>query len=75
MSEQKTKSFTESLKRLEEILEKLQDPDCELEESLQLLEEGLKLHKECKEKLDQADAKIQKILRSTTSDLPVDPLE
>lgn len=74
MSEQKT--FTESLRRLEEILERLQDPECELEESLQLLEEGLKLHKECKEKLDQADAKIQKILKSSsTSELQESSLE
>lgn len=67
MNSQKTKSFTEALRRLEEILEKIQDPDCELEESLELLEEGLKLHKECKGKLDQTEARIQKIVKSHNS--------
>jgi exodeoxyribonuclease VII small subunit len=66
MKEQKTKSFTESLKRLDEILERLQDPECELEESLELLEEGLKLHKECKDKLEQTEARIQKIIKSNS---------
>ena len=65
MNKQKEKTFTESIKRLEEILEKLQDPDCELEESLELLEEGLKLHKECKNKLEETEVKIQKIIKES----------
>lgn len=73
MTNNKTKSFTESLKRLEEILEKIQDPDCELEESLELLEEGLKIHKECKDKLSQTEARIQKIIKSNTQVIS-DPL-
>ncbi len=56
-------SFRKSLQRLEEIVEKLQDPDCELEDSLKLLEEGLQIHKECKEKLDTTEVRINKILK------------
>lgn len=56
-------NFTHSLKRLEEIVEKLEDPDLDLEEGLKLLEEGVKLHKICKEKLTEANKKISTILK------------
>ena len=56
-------NFTQSLKRLEEIVEKLEDPDLDLEEGLKLLEEGVKLHKICKEKLTEANKKISTILK------------
>ena len=56
-------NFTSSLKRLEEIVEKLEDPDLDLEDGLKLLEEGVKLHKICKEKLTEANKKISTILK------------
>ena len=64
MGKNKTEpNFTESLKRLEEIVTKLEDPNLDLELGLQLLEEGVKLHKYCKSKLTEANTKITKILR------------
>ncbi len=57
-----TYNFTKALRRLEEIVEKLEDPKLDLEEGLKLLEEGVKLHKLCKEKLTEANAKITTIL-------------
>ncbi|HSX19445.1 MAG TPA: exodeoxyribonuclease VII small subunit [Candidatus Saccharimonadales bacterium] len=56
-------NFTQALKRLEEIVTKLEGPDLDLEEGLKLLEEGVKLHKLCKEKLTEANAKITTILK------------
>lgn len=56
-------NFTQSLKRLEEIVAKLEDPNLDLEEGLKLLEEGVKLHKLCKAKLTEANAKISTILK------------
>ncbi len=56
-------SFSQSLKRLEEIVEKLEDPNIDLEEGLKLLEEGVKLHKYCKQKLTEASVKISTILK------------
>ena len=55
-------NFTQALKRLEEIVNRLEEPDLDLEEGLKLLEEGVKLHKLCKEKLTEANAKITTIL-------------
>lgn len=60
----KEPTFTQALKRLEDIVEKLEDPNLDLEEGLSLLEEGVKLHKFCKEKLTVANARIEKILGS-----------
>lgn len=56
-------SFSKALLRLEEIVNKLEDPNLDLEEGLKLLEEGVALHKSCKDKLMQANAKITKILK------------
>lgn len=56
-------SFQKALARLEEIVEKLEDPNLDLEEGLKLLEEGVKLHKLCKTKLTEANAKITTILK------------
>ena len=56
-------SFSQALLRLDEIVEKLEDPNLDLEEGLSLLEEGVKLHKVCKEKLTEANKKITTILK------------
>lgn len=56
-------NFTQAIKRLEEIVEKLEAPDLDLEEGLKLLEEGVNLHKLCKEKLTEANKKITTILK------------
>lgn len=56
-------NFTKALKRLEEIVESLEDPSLDLEEGLKLLEEGVKLHKFCKSKLIEANLKISSILK------------
>ena len=58
----KEQTFTQALKRLEQIVEKLEDPNLELEEALSLLEEGVQLHKFCQAKLTQANTKITQIL-------------
>lgn len=62
MSEEKF-NFKKSLKRLEEITQKLDDPELDLEDALKLLEEAVKLHKLCKDKITKYEAKIKEILR------------
>lgn len=56
-------SFEYSFKRLEEILEKLENQDEEnsLEDILSYYQEGLKLLKICRQKLSEAELKIEKI--------------
>ena len=64
----KTPNFTQALTRLEEIVDKLENPDLDLEEGLKLLEEGVKLHKLCKSKLTLANAKITDILKDENTE-------
>lgn len=63
-------NFTKALARLEEIVSKLENPSVDLEEGLDLLEEGVALHKLCTEKLTEANIKITKILKT---DIPEEP--
>lgn len=51
-------SFEESLKKLEEIAEKLENKDTSLKESITLFEEGMKYSKKCSEILNNAKQKI-----------------
>lgn len=55
-------SFPKALSKLEEIVQKLETQDVDLEEGLKLLTEGLALHKMCTEKLKGAQSKIDKLL-------------
>ena len=59
-------NFSKALARLEEIVSRLENPSIDLEEGLDLLEEGVSLHKLCTEKLTEANIKITKILKSDT---------
>jgi len=54
-------SFEEALTQLEAIVEKLDDEEITLEESVKLYEEGLKLSKICSETLESAELKIEEI--------------
>ena len=43
-------NFESNLKKLEEIVEKLENGEVDLEESVKLYDEGMKLKKNCEEK-------------------------
>ncbi|MEL7833079.1 exodeoxyribonuclease VII small subunit [Fodinibius sp. Rm-B-1B1-1] len=61
MSEKERPSFEEALKRLEEVVNQLEDESISLEESIDLYEEGIKLSKICTETLEEAELRIQKV--------------
>lgn len=61
MTKKKTKSFEESLKRLQEISELLEDENIGIDESVKLYEEGIGLSKECYQKLSQAELKVTEL--------------
>ena len=54
-------TFEQSLRRLEEIVEKLEQGDVPLEDSIKMYEEGLALSKECVEKLTQAELTLKRL--------------
>lgn len=54
----KKQSFDDSLKLLEEIVEKMETQELPLEEALKLYKEGAKLSAFCKEKLTSVEGEI-----------------
>ena len=55
--------FEKKLKRLEEIVGKMEDGELALDKSLEMFEEGIKLSRECQAQLNSAEKKIQKLLK------------
>ena len=55
-------TFEESLKKLEKIVEKLEDGNVNLDDSIKSFEEGVVLVKECQKQLSEAEIKIQTLL-------------
>ena len=56
-------TFEESLKKLEKIVEKLEDGNVNLDDSIKSFEEGVALVKECQKQLSDAEIKIQTLLK------------
>lgn len=54
--------FEKKLGRLEEIVQKMEKGDSSLEDSLKLFEEGVKLSRECHARLNEAEAKVKKLV-------------
>ncbi len=55
-------SFEQAIKRLSEIVTKLEDGDLSLEDSLLLFEEGVKLSRVSQARLDNAQKKVEQLL-------------
>ena len=64
MSEKKTMSFEESLKRLDKIVEDMESGEMELDAMISAFEEGQKLVKSCTEKLNEVERKIEKVVKA-----------
>ena len=59
----KKKSFEEALAKLEQITKELEEGDLSLEESLKYFDEGVKLAEQCNSKLNDAQKKIEILLK------------
>jgi exodeoxyribonuclease VII small subunit len=73
MSDKEPLPFEEALRKLESIVQKLEQPDVSLEESVRLYEEGMKLSRECSEKLDDAVLKIEEINKQNSDQIQQKP--
>lgn len=62
-------TFEQAVKRLEEIVEKLEEGRVPLDESLQLFEEGVKLSRFCNNKLEEIERKIEILTKNGKGDL------
>ena len=57
------KSFEDALSKLEQITQELEDGDLSLEQSLKKFDEGVKLAEFCNSKLDEAQKKVDMLLK------------
>ena len=64
-SEARGKSFETQLAALERVVRELERGDLPLEESLKLFEEGVRLSRDCQERLNQAERRIEVLLRDS----------
>ena len=61
--------FEEALRQLETIVEQLESNELSLDQSLQLFEEGITLSGFCRNELDQAEGKVQKLIQGESGAL------
>ncbi len=55
--------FEEALKRLEELVKRMEAGDLTLDESLKAFEEGIRLIRFCTRKLDETERRVEILLR------------
>ena len=64
--------FEDALQRLEQIVQQLEKGDLALEQSLLLYEEGIKLSRLCHAKLEEAEGRIETLMKDARGDLMLD---
>jgi exodeoxyribonuclease VII small subunit len=67
--------FEKALARLEEIVQKLEQGDLPLEQSLKLFEEGIRLSRICNTRLEEAERKVEVLLKDKTGNMIAKPFE
>lgn len=55
--------FEDALKRLEEIVARIEKGDLRLDEMMKLYEEGMNLSRYCTDKLNEAERKVLQVVR------------
>jgi exodeoxyribonuclease VII small subunit len=66
-------TFEESLRKLEAIVDKLENGDLPLEESLKIFEEGVALSAVCKKELEEAEGKVEMLTRQRDGSYKTEP--
>ena len=69
------KKFEAVLARLEDIVKELETGDLPLEQSLKLFEEGIKLSRICHKRLEEAERKVEILIRDGTGALSMQPFK
>ena len=69
------KKFEAALSRLEEIVTELESGELALEQSLKLFEEGVKLARVCNARLEEAERKVEVLLKDKNGKLTARPFQ
>lgn len=75
MSSTKPKTFESSLEELERIVRQLEQGELTLEKSLELFEQGVTLSRDCQERLNQAERRIEILMRDNQGRASVHPFD
>jgi exodeoxyribonuclease VII small subunit len=67
--------FEKSLARLEEVVKRLESTDLPLDEAMKLFEEGVKLSRDCQKQLEEAEGKVEILLRKADGKLHPEPFD
>jgi len=72
---QRKGDFEKSLVRLEEVVKRLESADLSLDEAMKLFEEGVKLSRECQKQLEEAEGRVEILLKKTDGKLAAEPFD
>ena len=61
--------FEKAIQRLEKIVDDLEKGELDIDKSLEMFEEGIKMSRVCSKKLNEAEAKIEKLTRNQKGEL------
>ena len=75
MAKKKTEQFEESLQKLQTIVDRLERGDLPLEESMESFAEGVRLAQYCHQKLEEAENRVQMLLKDQDGRWTVAPFE
>ena len=67
--------FETSLKRLEEVVKRLEDGDIPLEDALKAFEEGVKHASICSRKLNEAEKRVELLLKQDDGSFRTQPFK
>ncbi len=69
------KKFEAALTRLEEIVQELEKGDIPLDQSLKLFEEGIRLSRICNKRLEDAERKVEILMKDKDGAIKAEPFE
>ena len=61
--------FEKAIQRLEKIVDDLEKGEMYIDKSLEIFEEGIKMSRVCSKKLNEAEAKIEKLTKNQKGEL------
>ncbi len=67
-------TFESSLDELEQIVKRLEEGDMALEESLEMFERGVRLSRDCRERLTNAERRIEVLIKDADGEIGVQPV-
>ena len=69
------KTFEQSMKKLEQIVQELESGDLSLEKAIDKFEEGIQLSKFCSKLLEETEKRISILVKDTSGEITETPFE